>query len=76
VVAEGGRNGALRCTGTFGLEGGELSVVASVSADSKVTRIPIVGGTGTYEAARGSIISVERGPNSPYSDDTIHLLAG
>ena len=36
--------------------------------------IAIVGGTGAYEGARGSVTSVSRGDNSPYSDDTVHLL--
>jgi hypothetical protein len=39
-----------------------------------VTHIAIVGGTGAYVGASGEIVSVSRGSNSPYSDDTIHLL--
>jgi hypothetical protein len=38
------------------------------------TNIAIVGGTGAYEGALGSIEAVSRGANSPYTDDTVHLL--
>jgi hypothetical protein len=38
------------------------------------TNIAIVGGTGAYEGARGSIKATSRGDNSPYTDDTVHLL--
>jgi hypothetical protein len=42
--------------------------------NQRVTRIAIVGGTRAYVGARGEVVSVSRGENSPYSDDTVHLL--
>jgi hypothetical protein len=74
TVTTGGRNGASTCYGTFGLKGGQLAGIATVRGDGLTTRIAIVGGTGAYEGARGSVISVSRGNNSLYSDDTIHLM--
>jgi hypothetical protein len=41
---------------------------------AKTTYIGILGGTGAYEGARGSIKAVSRGQSSPYTDDTVHLL--
>jgi hypothetical protein len=74
TVTAGGPNGASTCYGTFGLKGGQLAGIATVRGEGRVTRIAIVGGTGDYEGARGSVISVSRGDNSRFSDDTIHLL--
>jgi hypothetical protein len=74
TVVEGGPNGTVTCFGTFGLKGGQLAGIATVRNDARVTRIAIVGGTGAYEGARGSVASVSRGNNSPFSDDTIRLL--
>jgi hypothetical protein len=39
-----------------------------------VTRVAIVGGTGVYQGVTGNVLSVSRGQNSPYSDDTFRLL--
>ena len=33
----------------------------------------ITSGTGVYEGVSGSILSVSRGENSPFTDDTVHL---
>lgn len=35
--------------------------------------VVIVGGTGVYNGATGSVLSISRGENSDYSDDTITL---
>jgi hypothetical protein len=74
TVTVGGRNGASTCFGTFGLAGGQLAGIATVRGDGRTTRIAIVGGTGDYEGARGSVTSVSRGDDSRFSDDTFHLL--
>ena len=74
IAATAGNDPTFECTGTFTLAGGELALQTVIRQTDKVTHIAIVGGTGAYEGARGSITSVSRGPNSPYSDDTIHLL--
>jgi hypothetical protein len=75
VVATGGTRDVMQCNGTFALQGGQLSAIA-LMRDQKVTHIAIVGGTGAYEGARGQVTAVSRGENSPYSDDTFHLLSG
>jgi hypothetical protein len=74
TVTEGGRVGASTCYGTFGLKAGQLAGIATIRGDGRIARIAIVGGTGDYEGARGSVTSVSRGNNSPYSDDTFHLI--
>jgi hypothetical protein len=74
IVAAGGKSPVLECTGMFALAGGQLALQTTLKEAAKVTHIAIVGGTGAYVGASGEIVSVSRGSNSPYSDDTIHLL--
>ena len=74
TVTEGGPVGASTCYGTFGLKGGQLAGIATVRGEGRITRVAIVGGTGDYEGARGSVISVTRQSNDQYSDDVIHLM--
>src|SRR5262245_38021654 len=62
------------CSGTFMLAGGQLELQTSMRDGVNPTNIAIVGGTGAYEGALGSIKAVSRGENSPYTDDTVHLL--
>ncbi len=57
------RDGRLRHPGAFDpVEGNGPNTIA------------VVGGTRAYEGASGSIRSVPRGPNSNYTDDTVHLI--
>lgn len=74
AVTEGGQQGATTCYGTFGLRGGQLEGMATVLGDAKVTNIAIVGGTGAYAGVRGTVKSVSRGEESPFSDDTFTLV--
>ena len=74
IVTEGGRNTVSTCYGTFGLRGGQLVAMTTLVGDKKVDHIAIVGGTGAYAGARGEVISVDRGANTPFSDDTIRLI--
>lgn len=74
TVTTGGRNGSSTCYGTLGLKGGQLAAITTVRGEGRITRIAIVGGTGAYEGARGSVVSVSRGSDSLFSDDTIHLI--
>jgi hypothetical protein len=73
TVTAGGKNTASTCFGTFGLKGGQLAGMTTISDTAKQTRIAILGGTGIYAGARGEVISVDRGDNSPFSDDTFRL---
>jgi hypothetical protein len=73
VATTGGKNPALQCTGTFVLPAGTLTGSALIQAGGKsVQRIAILGGTGAYEGARGSILSVPKTQKT--SIDTVHLL--
>ena len=74
-LKEPGKNGVFDCQGDAKLQGGTLSVSALTTESSLRNVIAITGGTGAYEGARGSIVSVDRShaDNSP-SDDTVHLL--
>jgi hypothetical protein len=76
VVTRGGPAGRSVCTGIMGLAGGQLSLVAEapIADVTGSTSIAIVGGTGAYEGATGQILSKSRGANSPFSDDTVHLI--
>jgi hypothetical protein len=74
IVTSGGTHPVFECTGTFSLAGGQLELQTMMREGDNPTNIAIVGGTGAYEGALGSIKAVSRGENSPYSDDTIHLL--
>jgi allene oxide cyclase-like protein len=76
VVTRGGPHMKAQCTGTFELAGGHLALQALIG-DSSVKapdHIVVVGGTGVYEGATGSIEARSRGDNSPYTDDTLHLV--
>jgi hypothetical protein len=74
VVSRGGRNGTGPCYGIFSLKGGQLSAMAQFTFQGNTTHIAIVGGTGVYAGASGTVDSVSRGENSPFTDDTFHLL--
>jgi len=72
TVVEGGENGTLTCYGSFGLAAGQLMGMATVRGDQNVTHIAIVGGTGAYVGARGTLTSVSK--NDTVSIDTVTLL--
>jgi hypothetical protein len=72
-VTSGGRNPTETCFGTYMLRGGQL-VGATTIRNHRVNHIAILGGTGSYVGARGEITSISRGENSPFTDDTVHLL--
>jgi hypothetical protein len=74
TAARGGAHPSMVCNGTMTLAGGQLELQTAMLEGSKTTYIGILGGTGAYEGARGSITAVSRGQNSPYTDDTVHLL--
>jgi hypothetical protein len=74
TVTNGGIKSISTCFGTFILKGGQLQLMVSAGFNGAVTRIAVVGGTGAYAGARGTVTSVSRGQNSPYSDDTVRLL--
>jgi hypothetical protein len=74
TVTQGGESGAGVCTGIFSLKGGLISGIARLRFNSNTTLIAITGGTGAYEGVSGSGKSVSRSDNSPYSDDTLHLI--
>jgi hypothetical protein len=59
--------------GAIGIKGGTVAGIALLN-QTNTTHIAVVGGTGVYEGVTGSVTSVSRGQNSPYTDDTIHLV--
>jgi hypothetical protein len=75
TITAGGNHMVSTCLGTFGLKGGQLQAQTTITDGAKADHIAIVGGTGVYAGTRGEVISVSRGKNSPFSDDTIRLLA-
>jgi hypothetical protein len=75
TVTRGGPAGSATCSGTFFLKGGDIAASAGIKFSSEGNdHIAIVGGTGVYEGVTGSIVSHSRGENSPYSDDTVHII--
>jgi hypothetical protein len=73
VVTTGGTRGAGPCNGVFSFKGGQLMAQALVSFTTETTEVVIVGGTGVYRGARGSVVSVSRG-ETEFSDDVFHLV--
>jgi hypothetical protein len=73
TVTRGGDHTRGPCYGVFALKGGQIAGIALLS-NTADTHIAVVGGTGVYEGVSGSILSVSRGENSPFADDTIHLI--
>ena len=77
VATVGGKeiHAKFQCDGTVALADGTLSISAlnERRADQDVDHISIVGGTGAYEGARGSMTSNAR-PSGNATDDVIHLL--
>ena len=74
TIARGGTRSEGPCTGIFALKGGQLMAMAQVRFYGNApTHVVIVGGTGTYQGVTGKILTVSRGENSNYSDDTITL---
>ena len=74
TIARGGTRAQGPCSGVFALAGGQLMAMAQLSFFGNApTHIVIVGGTGVYQGATGSIVSVSRGENSSFSDDTVTL---
>ena len=75
MITSGGKNALGTCYGIISLAGGQLSLIASApfteQGNPPVT-IAIVGGTGVYEGASGSIHSVSRG--NTYTNDTVHVI--
>jgi hypothetical protein len=74
TVTRGSIHGTGVCYGIYSFKGGQIMGIASLSFSSNVTRIVIVGGTGAYDGVTGTVISVSRGDNSAFSDDTFHLV--
>jgi hypothetical protein len=74
TVTRAGKSPSFVCTGTFTLARGQLELQTVMQEGTRTTHIAVIGGTGAYEGARGSITAVSRGENSPYTDDTVHLL--
>jgi len=73
MVTRGGTNASGPCYGVFALAGGDITGIALLN-QTNTTHIAITGGTGVYEGVTGSVTSVSRGENSPYTDDTVHLI--
>jgi hypothetical protein len=70
------RAGSLRtnfevCTGAFKLRGGDLLLAATTKGVPQRVEIAVVGGTGSYVGARGSMVSTT---TKTGSTDVIHLL--
>ena len=68
-----GKSSVLECTGTMRLAGGTLVANGLVTSPTR-QRLAITGGTGAYEGARGSLVSVGNKSNPSISYDTVHLL--
>jgi hypothetical protein len=74
VTTKGGLSYIQICTGVYTLPGGTLvgTTLNVPSQGPNTLHIAITGGTGRYEGARGSILSV--GSSTGLATDTIHLL--
>ena len=65
-----------QCNGTVSLADGTLAISALQKrhADQDVTHISVIGGTGAYEGARGSVVQTPRPAAGNVTDDVIHLV--
>jgi len=74
VTTRGGLNWIAICDGVYTLAGGTLvgTTINRPSQGPNTLHIAITGGTGRYEGARGSVLSV--GSSTGLATDTIHLL--
>jgi len=74
VLTKGGLNWIGLCTGVYTFAGGTLvgTTIDRPSQGPNTLHIAVTGGTGRYEGARGSILSV--GTKTGFARDTIHLL--
>jgi hypothetical protein len=72
AVTRGGNfsRAASQCNGTYALRDGTLAASAVLKGDD--ASIAIVGGTGAYEGARGSV--TDRDLPRDRTEDTVHLL--
>ena len=73
TVTRGGIHATGPCSGVFAFKGGQLMAMARFSFGNAPTEVAIVGGTGVYRGATGSVTTVSRGENTPFSDDTFHI---
>jgi hypothetical protein len=72
MIAIGGTRGGGPCYGVFALKGGELmAMAASKTYGNAPTDIAIVGGTGVYAGATGTVHSVTKTEST--SADTVTL---
>ena len=72
VVTKGGLHSISICTGVYELPGGTLVGTTIGHGSQSTYHIAVTGGTGRYEGARGSILSVAG--STGFARDTIHLL--
>lgn len=72
VVTRGGKHEVSECTGTFSLAGGELHGIVTLNGEQNTTKIGIVGGSGVYAGAHGTVVSVST-PQGRISHDTVTL---
>jgi hypothetical protein len=75
VTTKGGLNYISICTGVYTLPGGTLvgtTLSRGPTQGPNTLHIAITGGTGRYEGARGSVLSL--GSPTGLANDTIHLL--
>ena len=79
TVTRGGRNGGGVGQGLYALADGEIHVTIRFSTSEQEGQRavrPVIGGTGAYAAARGTLTSVDRRGTAggDPSDETITLL--
>jgi hypothetical protein len=75
VATKGGLDSIAICTGVYTLAGGTLvgtTISRNPAPSPNTVHIAVTGGTGRYEGARGSVLSV--GSSTGLANDTIHLL--
>jgi len=75
MITSGGVRGLGVCYGAFALKGGQIFGMGLIKFSGNAPdHIAIIGGTGAYERVSGDVLSVSRGENSSFSDDTFHLV--
>jgi hypothetical protein len=65
------RNPVVECSATLFLRDGKITVSGGANLGRRRQLFPVVGGTGAYEGAQGTLLTVDRGGGR--SDLTINL---
>jgi hypothetical protein len=57
VAVKGGNHPVGQCTNSYFLQDGRITAVGGVNLDQRKQLLPVVGGSGAYEGAKGTVLT-------------------